>query len=157
MEKIAWCKRQRGGLKLIEPSQDISDGYLKMAKDSLDVMNREKDKSLVFGVSAGYYSLYYSLYAVMQKMGVKSEIHSCSIAFMKSFLKEFYDFSDVELMELSFNLRNTLQYYVGRNVSQDKVILLWKSAYGFYVKSRDIVMGLSEKEVNEIRERFENE
>ena len=157
MGKIAWCRRQRGGLKLIEPSSDISDGYLKMAKDSLDVMNREKDKSLVFGVSAGYYSLYYSLYAVMQKIGVKSEIHSCSIFFMKNLLKEFYDLADVELVELSFNLRNTLQYYVGRDVSQEKIIFLWESAYSFYVKSRDIVAGLSEKKINEIREKFENE
>ena len=156
MEKIDWCRGQRGGLKVVEPSLDISEGYLKMAEDSLGVMNREKDKSLIFTVSAGYYSLYYSLYAVMQRLGIKSEIHSCSIAFMKNFLREFYDLRDIKLIEVSFNLRNTLQYYVGRRVGRDDINLLLKSAYDFYVKSRDIVAGLTEKKNKEIRREFEN-
>jgi len=155
MGKIDWCRGQKNGLRLVSSDSDIAQGYLKMAKDSLEVMGREKDKSLIFGVSAGYYSIYYSLYAVMQKIGIKSEIHSCSIAFVKKFFEEFYSSEDFDLIEIAFGLRNTLQYYVGRDINEDSLKRLWVEAYDFFVKSRDVLVRLSEGKVKEIREAFD--
>lgn len=155
MEKIKWCKNQKHGLKICAPNSDVAMGYLKMAEDSFGTMNREKGKNIIFSVSAGYYSLYYSLYSVMRKIGVKSEIHTCSIAFMKYFLKDFYSPEDVNLIEVSFELRNTLQYYVGKNVNKRDLDILWRSAYDFFVKTREILVTLNENEINEIRRRLD--
>lgn len=151
MEKISWCKQQKSGLKLIRSNIEISQGYLKMAEDSIGTMNREKDKNIVFSVSAGYYAIYYSIYSIMQKIGVKSEIHSCSISFAKEFLNKFYSKDDFRLIEIAFSLRNTLQYYVGRNVNKKELELLWINTYDFFVKSRNILVKLNEKRIEEIR------
>lgn len=158
MDKLKWCFNK--GVKLVESNNKIGSSYLKMAEDSFGTMGREKDKNLVFSVSAGYYVCYYSLYAILQKIGIKSEIHSCSIEIMKKFLLDFYSEKDIELIEIAFDTRNTLQYYVDRNVNKKDVNLLFEKAYSFFVKSRDIFTKLNEKDIEEIRRKlkeFENE
>lgn len=154
MEELIWCKKKKNGIKLIDSNLDVAKGYLKMALDSIGTMNREKDKNLVFSVSAGYYCIYYSLYSIMQKIGVKCEIHSCSILFAKIFLSEFYSKEDFKLMDVAFSLRNNFQYYVGKKFNQKDLNLLWEQAYKFYVKSRDIFSKLNEKKIKEIRSKL---
>ena len=149
MDKIKWCLKQ--GMKLVDSNERLAQGYLKMAEDSFGTMNREKDKNAVFSVSAGYYTIYYSLYAVMQKIGVKCEIHSCSIEFMKQFLTTLYSQEDVELVELAFSSRNLLQYYVDKSVNKEDLERIWGNAYDFFVKSRDIIIKLDDVEINKIR------
>lgn len=56
MVSIKWCFRQRKGIKIIEPNENISKSYLEMADNAIGTMNRERDKNLVFSISAGYYS-----------------------------------------------------------------------------------------------------
>lgn len=152
MNKINWCKRQENGLRLIEPNERLSQGYLKMSEDSIGTMNREKDKNLIFSMSTGYYAIYYSLYAVMQRIGVKCEIHSCSIEFVKLFLKEFYSQKDIDLIEIAFSLRNLLQYYIDKSVNKQDIERVSNQSYEFFVKSREIVFKLNEKQIGEIRE-----
>lgn len=132
-----------------------------MAENSFGTMEREKDKNLVFGVSAGYYTCYYSLYSILQKIGVKSEIHSCSIELMKILLEGFYSKEDIELIESAFSVRNTLQYYVNKSINKKEVSNLFKNAYGFFVKSREIFSKINEEDIlkirNEIKELMKNE
>jgi uncharacterized protein (UPF0332 family) len=156
MSKIKWCLKQKCGIKFVEPNKNLSESYLSMAKESLDAMSREKGKSKIFSVSAAYYSLYYSLYSIMQKIGIKCEIHSCSIDFMKNFLMEFYNSKDIELIESAFRARNDLQYYVNRDVSLDNLSYIFDNSYDFFVKSRKIVSLLSESKINKIRGELEN-
>lgn len=157
MSEIDWCLKQRSGIRFVESSENLVKAYLKMAEDSMGTMNREKDKNIVFGVSACYYSMYYSLYAVLQIVGIKCEIHSCSIDFMREVLRDYYDVGDVKLIELAFSVRNDLQYYVNRAVRKEDIERILSGAYDFYVKSRDIVAGLTEKKIKEIRREFEDE
>ena len=39
-------------------------------------------------ISTAYYTIYFSLYALLMKIGVKCEIHSCTIEFARQLLKE---------------------------------------------------------------------
>ena len=114
MVNLNWCCKQKDGIKMIEPNDNLSEGYLNMAEDALGTMNREKNYSLRFSVSACYYSMYYSLYSVLMKIGIKCEIHSCTLRFMGEFLSEFYSKEDIDLINKAFDCRNTIQYYVDR-------------------------------------------
>lgn len=157
MEGLAWCRKQKKGIKLAEPNPGISKGYLKMAQDSIGTMNRERDKNLVFSVSAGYYCIYYSIYSLLQKIGVKCEIHSCSIIFAKKFLDKLYSEADFKLVDIAFSLRNNFQYYVGRNFNKKDLKFMFDNVYKFYVKSREMCAKLDEAEIKEIRRKFRNE
>jgi uncharacterized protein (UPF0332 family) len=81
--KIAWCLGKDRGISIIEPNENLTEAYMKKAKESIEVMRTLQNKSYAWAASACYYSMYYSLYAIMMRLGIKSEIHSCSITFMR--------------------------------------------------------------------------
>jgi len=50
-------------------------------------------------ISAGYYSLYFSLYAVLMKIGIRSENHTCTGEVMKVLLADYFTAEECDLME----------------------------------------------------------
>ncbi len=156
MVSLKWCCRQKDGIKLIESNNNLVQGYLKMAEDSLGTMNREKKYNLMFAISACYYSMYYSLYAVCMKIGVKSEIHSCTIEFMKKILSDFYSEEDVKIIKKAFDVRNIAQYYVDKIVSKEDSNYIITKAPLFFNKSKEILSKINEKDIKEIRKKIED-
>ncbi|MEK6914412.1 MAG: HEPN domain-containing protein [Nanoarchaeota archaeon] len=154
MVDIKWCFKQKDGIKLIEPNDNLAKGYIKMAEDALGTMNREKDFSLRFSVSACYYSMYYSLYAILMKIGIKCEIHSCTLKFMKEFLSELYSKEDIKTINKAFDCRNIIQYYIDRVVQKSDSNFIISEAPFFYTKSKEILGKLNESQVKKIREKI---
>jgi len=154
MVNINWCYKQKDGIKLIEPNDNLAQGYVKMAEDALGTMNREKNFSLRFSVSACYYSMYYSLYAILMKIGIKCEIHSCTLKFMEEFLSEFYSKDDIKIINKSFECRNTIQYYVDKVVQKSDSDLIISKAPFFHLKSKEILGKLNEHDIKSIREKI---
>ena len=151
MVNLKWCHRQKDGVKLVESNDNLAQGYLKMAENSLGTMNREKQYNLMFAISACYYSMYYSLYAICMKIGVKCEIHSCTLEFMKKCLNEFYSQDDVKAIKKAFDARNTAQYYVDRIVAKEDVDFIISQAPLLFNKSKEILSEINEKNIKEIR------
>ena len=89
MDKIKWCAGKKGGLSLIEPNSDLARAYLKKAEESLESMRVNIIKD--WKISTAYYTIYFSLYAVLMKLGIKCGIHSCTIEFAKRFLREYFE------------------------------------------------------------------
>jgi len=156
MVSIKWCWKQSKGLSLIEPNMNIAESYSKLAEASIGTMNREKDKNLVFSISAGYYSIYYSLYSILMALGIKCEIHQCTIKFCEIFLKEFFTKSDFKIINDSFKLRNIAQYYVDKIIDNNEINQLIKNAPSLVAKSKEVLIGLNENNVEKIRTNFEN-
>src|SRR3989344_371864 len=102
MVNIKWCCNQKDGIKLIEPNDNLAQSYLSMAENALGTMNREKKYNLTFAISACYYSMYYSLYAILMKLGVKCEIHSCTLEIMKELLIGFYTQENMKTISKAF-------------------------------------------------------
>jgi len=154
MTSINWCCKQKNGIKLIEPNINLAEGYLKMAEDALGTMNREKNYSLRFSVSACYYSMYYSLYALLMRIGIKCEIHSCTLKIMEEFLSEFYSQEDIKLINKAFDCRNMTQYYVDRVVQKSDADFIISKASFFHSTSKEILGKLNENKINEIKEKI---
>jgi uncharacterized protein (UPF0332 family) len=125
-----------------------------MAENSIGTMNRERNLNLMFSISACYYSMYYSLYAVMMKLGIKCEIHSCTLEFMKSILGKFYLGEDIKTIKKAFDARQIVQYYVGKIVSKDDSDFIMSRAPLFFNKSKEILSRINETDVKEIREKI---
>ena len=64
------CKKE--GLSLIEPNSDLANGYIKKAEEALESMRMNIIKD--WEISTAYYTIYFSLYAVLIKLGLKCEI-----------------------------------------------------------------------------------
>lgn len=156
MVSLKWCCKQKDGIKLVEPNDNLAQGYLKMAENSLGTMNREKHYNLMFSISACYYSMYYSLYAICMKLGIKCEIHSCTIEFMKKLLTDFYSESHVKTIKKAFDARNTAQYYVDKIVSKEDIDFIMSRAPLFFSKSKEILAKINEEDIKEIREKIKS-
>ena len=125
---LKWCCDRKDGIRLINPNENLSLGYIQMAENAIGTMNREKILNLQFAISAGYYSLYYSLYAVLMKIGIKCEIHACTLEFMKWLLMDFYSKEDLNAIKIAFNTRNISQYYVDKIVPKEDVNFIFSNA-----------------------------
>ena len=153
MGKIKWCTGKKGGLSLIEPNANLAEGYIKKAEDALESMRANIVKD--WKISTAYYTLYFSLYSILTKTGIKCEIHSCTIEFAKSFLQEYFTEEELDFAEDSLRARIDAQYYVDRTVPDEQYNKMEKKAPEFLVKCKSILNKLNEEKINEIRDQFQ--
>ncbi|MBI5398358.1 hypothetical protein HZB03_02740 [Candidatus Woesearchaeota archaeon] len=151
MVLISWCLKTKNGLELVEPNNNMSQSYLQMAEESIRVLQNIKD-SQIWTATTTYYIFYYSLYAFMLRAGIKCEIHSCSIEFMKQFLTEHYTNEDISMIQKAFQARIDLQYYADRPVDQAMINETKKYCKEFYIKTKLAISTLSEDSIHTIRE-----
>jgi len=152
---LKWCCNKKDGISLIEPNDNLSLGYIQMAENAIGTMNREKILNMQFAISACYYSMYYSLYSVLMKIGGKCEIHTCTIEFMRKLLLSFYSNEDYKIITKAFDVRNISQYYVDKVVDKKDTDFIFSKAQYFYDKSRDILSKINEKDILKIRKQID--
>ncbi len=153
MDKIEWCIRKKEGLRLIEPNSNLAGAYIKKSEEALQSMNANIPKD--WKISTAYYTTYFALYALLMRIGIECEIHSCTIEFARQFLKEYFSKEEIEFVEESLKARINSQYYVNRTVPDPKYQDMIKLAPRFMVKCKSILNQLNEKTIKEIRENFQ--
>ena len=150
MDKIKWCAGKKEGLSLIEPNADLAKAYIQKAEEALESMRVNIIKD--WKISTAYYTIYFSLYAVLMKLGVKCGIHSCTIEFAKRFLNNYFE--EIEFVEDSLKARIDSQYYVDRTVPNEQYNKMIQETPEFLVKCKSVLIKLNEKKVKEIRDKF---
>ncbi|MEK6840986.1 MAG: HEPN domain-containing protein [Nanoarchaeota archaeon] len=154
MDKLKWCAGKKEGLKLIESNSNLAEAYIKKAEEALESMRINTIKD--WKISTAYYTIYFSIYALLTKIGIKCEIHSCTIEFAKQFLKEYFSKEELDFVEDSLKARIDSQYYVDKTVPDAQYNQMIKQAPIFLVKCKSILFRLNEKKINEIRKRFQD-
>ena len=153
MLTLKTCKSMKDGIKLIEPNPNKAKSYLNMAEiSSKELKNVE---SWIWKASISYYSMYYSLYALMIRLGIRCEIHYCSLIVMRECLRDFYSEEDIKMISTAFNARIDNQYYTDRPVNKEAIERAQKYAPEFLIKTKDIISQLLEKDVKGIREKLQ--
>ncbi len=149
MDKLKWCLKQKNGIILIDPNNNLAKAYLVKSADSLETM--QLANAADWKISAAYYSMYFAVYALCMKTGVKSEIHSCTLELASLF---YLSKEDADLFSTAFRARNDAQYYVDKEVQSDVFDLVVGSAAAFVTRCKRILDGLSESKVLEIRKKM---
>jgi uncharacterized protein (UPF0332 family) len=153
MDKIIWCIKKKEGLSLIEPNSNLANAYFNKSQEALESMRIIQIKD--WKISTAYYTLYFSLYALLMKIGIKCEIHSCTIEFAKKYLNDFFDDEDFHFITNSLKARIDSQYYIDRTVSNEQYDDMIKKTPQFMVKCKSIINKLNEKKITEIRRNFQ--
>lgn len=98
--------KQEKGIQIIKPSIDNATAYLARAEADFSSLQKQ---NTVWTAIISYYACYNALYAVLQRYGIKSEIHSCTIELLDYFtkLKPYKQF----MIKLK-NIRRDVQYYL---------------------------------------------
>ena len=149
MVSIKWCLNTKNGLEIISPNINTAESYLKMAEES--IYSLQTVQSRRWTATMSYYIFYYSLYSLMSRIGIKCEIHLCSLAFMKNFLTAFYSEDEIKLIEKAFSARIDLQYYANRPVDTEIIDEIKSSCKDFYIKTKTILSSITEEQIQKIR------
>jgi uncharacterized protein (UPF0332 family) len=155
MEKIKWCMQLKNGIVVVDPNDNLCKAYAEKAENALKaavVLQGNKE----WQISSYYYAMYFGLYSIMMKIGVKCENHSCSISFMREFLSNRFLTTEPDFLMKSMHARVDVQYYSNRQI-EDKFYqeLVAKSAK-FVVKCKEIANSLKQAEIDNIRKRVES-
>lgn len=107
-----FCKKS--GMKLIEPNDNLSEEYFRNAEETLRITNIIKNSgSNMWLATQKYYTLYLAAYSILMKIGIKTEIHSCTIEVILFLEKEkIIDFDFSKILEKNKELRIDNQYYL---------------------------------------------
>src|SRR3989338_8455966 len=103
MANLKLCLTHKDGIRLVDPSQSLALAYVKKAEDSLVSMNEINVRD--WKISTAYYTMYFSLYAILSRVGIKCELHGCTIEFANSFLKEYFTAEEIDFLEDSMGAR----------------------------------------------------
>ncbi len=149
VKKLKWYCKQSAGLKIKELNDNLAKEYLQSAEETLSVLQNIKRKSNMWLATTKYYCEYFSVYALLQKIGIKCEIHDCTIEIVK-LLEEFNiipkDYS--KRLEEDKELRIDNQYYL----KNKPVNINNQELNEFILKIKDKVNTITLDEINKVRE-----
>ena len=111
MVKISWCKRKT--LRFTSPNNTLAKEFLRKSSIAFETMQQVESKE--WKVIAGSYACYNALYALLQRAGIVSGIHDCTIELMS-----YFGFNKIEkqfIVKLK-QQRENAQYFVDRELSK---------------------------------------
>jgi len=155
MRKISWCKKQKKGIKLIEPNENLSNEYYENAEESLRVLKNIKEtKSNMWLATTKYYIEYFAVYSILMKLGIKCEIHDCTISLVYFLEKEnILNKNTSKLLEQDKKLRIDNQYYLKNkpvNINLDELA-------DFLLSIKQSLEKLDNSFIQDIRDKIKSE
>ena len=150
---IAECASRKDGIKLTEPSENLCSAYLKMAKEALASMNANIGAGVKrWAIVAAYYARYHAIYAIFMKVGIKCEIHTCTIAAAKAL---FLSSELAKEIESAMKQRINMQYYADRTVSDSDYRMNIDSAPDFVIEMEKLSSEMSGDDIERIRKKLQ--
>ena len=149
--------KTKRGIKLEQPNNNLCSAYIKKSKSSLNMLESATEKDEIDWITTtAYYALYFVFYALLQKCGIKSEIHDCTINLMhflfveEDLIKEqFY----TELVSAK-DLRIETQYYFAEEIDLTKLKEDSETARSFVLKIEEVIENISENQIAIIRNKL---
>ena len=149
------CAQRKDGIRLVEPSDNLCSSYIKMARESLESMNANISAGVRrWALVASYYARYNALYAVFMKIGLKCEIHDCTLNAAKVLLGIKPGL--VREIEKSKEHRINMQYYADRTVSDKDYAENIESAPAFVIAMEKVALDITTDDISRIRRKFED-
>lgn len=136
-------------IQVVEPSEEIKTAYLQRSEESLRSakvlfqINNLKDS-----VALTYYSMYYSLLALLFRTGIKCENHTGAIML----LKEIFEI-DNEKIAAAKKERVDKQYYIDFEVTKEEVSEVIIVAEEFNSYLLNFMDNLNQNKIKEYREK----
>ena len=156
---VSCCWKQKRGIKLEESNDNLCKAYIEKAKSALNMLDSATEKAEVdWMATTAYYSRYFALYALLQKCGIKSEIHDCTISLMHFLFVEENIIEEQLYAELLLakDLRVDTQYYVTEQIDKEKLKIDSATAKNFVLKMEEAIDKVTVIHINMIRQKLGN-
>jgi uncharacterized protein (UPF0332 family) len=150
---LIWCFRQKRGIRITEPNPNLTKAYLKKATSALNTMAatlqiHEAD----WTATTAYYARYFALYALLMKIGVKTEIHDCTIN-VAQLLANHRILSQNLVTDIAEakQTRIDTQYYVATQLNQKEIRKNTEAARKFVLQTEQAIENITPEQINTIR------
>jgi uncharacterized protein (UPF0332 family) len=150
---IIWCFKQKRGTRIIDPNENLTKAYLKKTISALNTMTAALQiKETDWIITTAYYARYFALYALLMKLGIKSEIHDCSISVAKLLSKNgILNPNLVNDITKAKQTRIDTQYYVEKELNQTVIKNNVEAARKFVLEIEKTIEKLTTEQINSIR------
>jgi len=149
MVDLDWCKKQSKGIRLIEPNDNLAREYLANASETMTVLREIGNKSNMWLATTKYYFEYFCAYSVLMKLGIKCEIHDCTIKMCEVLKKEgIISENFLSALEKDKKLRIENQYYL----KNKKVNIDYDELSSFYLETKNVLEKITVEKIKRIRE-----
>lgn len=152
-ENIVWCFKQRRGIRIIEPNSNLTRAYLKKAVSALNTMTAALEiQEADWITTTAYYARYFALYALLMKVGVKSEIHDCTISIGKMLAENgVLNPSLISDIAKAKQTRIDTQYYVEKEQSPAGIRSNVDAARKFVLETEKTIETITVEQISSIR------
>ena len=157
-QHVTWCMKQKRGIKLEEPNNNLCNVYLKKAKSALNMLNAAIEKEEIDWIATtAYYARYFAFYAILQKCGITSEIHDCTLSLFHTLLVEEKLIEErlYTEFEAAKELRVNAQYYVTEELDKEQLKNDAKTASNFVLNMEELNEKITEKHITTLRTRLQ--
>src|SRR5713101_7386104 len=150
---LKWCLKQARGVRLVKPSENLVRAYQQKSRNALRSMEVNAREGIQeWAVSTSYYARYFAVYALLQKVGVKSEIHDCTIALFNYLFHDNISSRLVQELRRAKEERIETQYYT-REISIDEKQLV-SDAKAFVLEIENLVEELNREKTLNLQKRL---
>ena len=138
---------------MVQPNENLTKAYLKKAISALNTMNATVQiKETDWITTTAYYARYFALYALLTKIGIKSEIHDCSIAIARLLAENGILGEDlVNDISNSKQVRIDTQYYVGIELNQASIKRNVENAQKFVLEIEKVIENITPDQTENLR------
>lgn len=150
---LKWCAKQKKGIKLVNESENLQKAFLKKSKTALQSMEVNANAGLdEWTISASYYAKYFVIYALLSRIGIKCEIHDCTIALFSYLFGGEISLQLMQDLKQAKEDRVDAQYYNAEvKIDSSKIIIETKD---FVIKIEEIIDGLNPQKIDDIRKKL---
>jgi len=112
IKKLKWCIASKNGVQLVEPSENLAKAYMMKSRESIRSMEINVKAGIKdWSISTSYYARYFAVYALFSRIGIKSEIHDCTISLFEYLFDDSFPEELIKELKLSKENRIEAQYY----------------------------------------------
>ena len=106
-------------------------------------------------LATAYYARYFALYALLMKLGIKSEIHDCSIAIARLLVKnKILTQNLVTDIAQAKQTRIDTQYYITKEITQREIRKNVESTRKFVLEIQKSIENITIEQINSIRSKL---
>ena len=156
-DDFSYCFKKVVGLKIITPNDNLVEVYKRKSRSALNMLESSKEKEEdEWILETSYYSKYFMIYSLFMKVGIKSEIHDCTIFALNSIFVELgiVDKDVYDDLSNSRELRVGSLYY-DKDFGKERILKAASTAPNFCLKIESVIEKLSKEDIAKVRKKFD--
>jgi uncharacterized protein (UPF0332 family) len=147
---LKWCAKQKKGIKIIPESLNLQKAYLKKSEEALKSMNANAIAGInEWVISTSYYAKYFAVYALLSRIGIKCEIHDCTVALFEYLFSSTVPANFIQDLQQSKDDRVDAQYYTQTVQINSKKMLA--DTTNFVLEIQKIIDKLTSTEITALK------